>query len=105
MIEPSTSQRVEKMAYVGATAGAGAAAAQNAAASALCLSAPLLRVAPADFIELAPNLFTIVHVRKGSNHLYFGRFLDRFVVYAKTPHLLAIPVDVEAEKITKTIRL
>jgi hypothetical protein len=100
-------QRVEKMAYIGATAGAGAAAAaaHNAAASALCLAAPLLRVSPADFIALVPNLFTIVHVSEDSHNFYFGRFLDRFVVYTKAPQWLKVPVDVEAEKITKTIRL
>lgn len=93
------------MGYIGATSGAAAAAAHNAAASAVCLSAPLLRVSPADFIALVPNLFTIVHVLKGSHNFYFGRFLDRFVVYTKTPQRLKVPVDVEAEKITKTIQL
>ena len=96
------------MAYVGATSGAGAAAAaaaHDAAASALCLSAPLLQVSPADFVALVPNLFTIVHASKGSHNYYFGWFLDRFVVYTKTPQWLKVPVDVEAEKITKTIQL
>ena len=93
------------MAYIGATSAATAAAAHNAAASALCLSAPYLRVAPADFIDLVPHLYTIVHVPYRSNHLYFGRFLDRFVVYTKTRHPLKVPVDVEGEKITKTIRI
>jgi hypothetical protein len=93
------------MAYIGATSAATAAAAHSAAASALCLPAPYLRISPADFIGMSENLYTIVHVLYGSNHLYFGRFLDRFVVYTKTPHPLKVPVDVEGEKITKTIRI
>lgn len=80
-------------------------AAQAATASALCLPAPLVKVTPDDFVELVANLFTIVHARDGGHHVYLGRYLDRFVVYTRTPTPLKVPVEIEAQKIAKTIRL
>ncbi|MFX1244060.1 MAG: hypothetical protein ACFE8F_03805 [Promethearchaeota archaeon] len=92
------------MAYSGSVAAASSAE-YTATASALCLPAPYVKVLPEDFVILVENLFTIVHIWKGSRHLYFGRFLDRFVVYTQTREPLKIPVDLEGDKITKTIRL
>ena len=94
------------MAYVGASAATTAAiAAQIATASALALPAPLIKVTPDTFLELVADLFTIVHGKDGSHHVYLGRYQDQFVIYTRTPTPLKVPVELEAIKITKTIRL
>jgi hypothetical protein len=81
------------------------AAQQRVITSGRCLLGPLVRVSPDIFLELIASIFTIVHIKTHSRHLYMGRFIDHFVIYtlARTP--LDVPVDVEAEKITKTIHL
>lgn len=94
------------MAYVGASVATTAAiAAQIAAASALSLPSPLIKVDPDTFLELVADLFTIVYGRDGSHHVYLGRYQDQFVIYTRTPTPLLVPVEIEAIKITKTIRL
>lgn len=81
------------------------AAAQQAIASALCLPTVLVKVTPETFLSFSDDLFSIVHVRDRSHHVYFGWYLDRFLVYTRSPKPLKVIVEVDSIKITKTIRL
>jgi hypothetical protein len=90
------------MAYAATTA---AIAAQQAMASALCLPTSLIKVTPETFLNLSNDLFSIVHGRDRSHHVYFGRYLDCFLIYTRSPKPLKVVVEVESIKITKTIRL
>ena len=78
------------MAY-GGTSAAMAAHAHNLTISASCLPAPLIKVSHETFVQMAGALFTIVHARERSRHVYFGRYLDRFVVYTRTATPLSVP--------------
>lgn len=92
------------MAYMGASAAA-AAHSNTLAISASCLSAVLIKVSPETFVQMASSLFAIVYARDRSRHVYFGRYLDRFVVYTRTATLLPVQIEIEAIKLSKTIGL
>lgn len=92
------------MAHVGATTAV-VIHSQNLTISASCLPAVLIKVSPGTFVQIASSLFTIVYARDRSRHVYFGRYLDRFVVYTRTATPLPVQVEIEAKKLSKTIGL
>lgn len=94
------------MAYAGA-AGTVAVQQQQIWASGSCLPKPLVRVSSTVFISLKRRIMTVIHGRtgRGSQHIYFGILDDQVIVYTLTKTELALTIDIEAEKICRTLRL
>lgn len=92
------------MAYVGSSAAAQAA---YLFASGSCLPQPLVRVSPTIFVSLKQRIITIIHSKKrrGSQHIYFGILDDQIIIYTLSRTELAVTIDIEAEKLCKTLSL
>ncbi|MFX1474597.1 MAG: hypothetical protein ACFFCO_03835 [Promethearchaeota archaeon] len=72
-----------------------------------CLPQPLVKVSPEVFISLKTRIVTVVHGKTGraSQHIYFGILDDQIIIYTLSRTELAITIDIEAEKICKTLSL